>query len=238
MSRHANFFWVRWTDDERIRAEWKGACIGNSCRGSGACMSAPWLCEHRHNYCVYKAGLLLLLNYWGGGALKEEEQRQGGGGSKYLCLSLIVLVNQAEECSSRLIITDFGVVSPLENTWLLRPATGGLSEDTVWPRSDTLLLVTAALRRHVCLIAPCHEVTLRSVTQTRHARPSCELCAPGCPFFYFGLRRVWDPWERLLKTDPQSLYFRTKENHVFLPRTLQTGRAQQIPCFPSLWPGH
>lgn len=42
--------------------------VSSSCRGSGACMSASWLCERRHNYCVYKAELLLLLNYWGGGA--------------------------------------------------------------------------------------------------------------------------------------------------------------------------
>lgn len=71
-------------------------------------MSASWLCERRHNYCVYNAELVLLLNYWGGGALKEEEQREGLGGSKYLSLSLIVLVNQAEECFLRALITEFG----------------------------------------------------------------------------------------------------------------------------------
>lgn len=42
-------------------------------------MSASWLCERRHNYCVYKAELLLLLNYRGGGVLKEEEQREWVG---------------------------------------------------------------------------------------------------------------------------------------------------------------
>lgn len=50
-------------------------------------MSASWLCEHRHNYCVYKAELLLLLNYWGGGALKEEEHGEGVGGVN-ICPSL------------------------------------------------------------------------------------------------------------------------------------------------------
>lgn len=63
------------------------SCISSSCRGSGACMSASWLCERRHNYCVYKAELLLLLNYRGGGVLKEEEQRRGWGGGKYLSVS-------------------------------------------------------------------------------------------------------------------------------------------------------
>lgn len=47
-------------------------------------MSALWLCEHRHNYCVYKAELLLLLNYWGG-VLREEEL---GGGGVNICRSL------------------------------------------------------------------------------------------------------------------------------------------------------
>lgn len=63
----------------------RGGGISNSCRDSGVCMSASWLCEHRHNYCVYKAELLLQLNYRGGGALKEEEH---GGGVEYLSLSL------------------------------------------------------------------------------------------------------------------------------------------------------
>lgn len=49
----------------------------SGCRGSGACMSALWLCEHRHNYCVYKAELLLLLNYWGGGV--KRGGTEGGG---------------------------------------------------------------------------------------------------------------------------------------------------------------
>lgn len=71
-------------------------------------MSASWIFERRHNYCVYKAELLLLLNYWGGGELKEEEQRERAEGGKYLSLSLIVLANQAEECSLRFIITEFG----------------------------------------------------------------------------------------------------------------------------------
>lgn len=71
MLRHPNICFV---EEER-----RGACISSSSRGSGACMSASWLCERRHNYCVYKAELLLLLNYWGGGALKEEEQREGVG---------------------------------------------------------------------------------------------------------------------------------------------------------------
>lgn len=40
-------------------------------------MSALWLCEHRHNYCVYKAELLLLLNYWGGGVNSGGTEREG-----------------------------------------------------------------------------------------------------------------------------------------------------------------
>lgn len=62
-------------------------------------MSALWLCKRRHNCCVYKAELLLLLNYWGGGALTEGELRERVGGSKYLSLFVIVLANQAMECS-------------------------------------------------------------------------------------------------------------------------------------------
>ena len=53
---------------KRRGEERRGDCISGSCRGSGACVSAPWLCERRRNYCVYKAELLLQLNYWGGGA--------------------------------------------------------------------------------------------------------------------------------------------------------------------------
>lgn len=31
--------------------------VAVTARGSGAYVSASWLCEHRHNYCVYKADL-------------------------------------------------------------------------------------------------------------------------------------------------------------------------------------
>lgn len=40
-------------------------------------MSALWLYEPGHYYCVYKAELLLLLNYWGGGV--KRGGTEGGG---------------------------------------------------------------------------------------------------------------------------------------------------------------